>query len=145
MPNEAIKAEEVINGSWGEVWHNNDYLGEVKGIEIKLNIDYEDVNTVRNLSTGSKMLGYSGTGVLKLHKVTSRFNMSMLEALEQGKQLYSNITTKLADPNARGEERYTISNVVFEELTIANFEAKTALEEEIPFRFEKVKPIDQIA
>ena len=140
----AIRAEQVINGSWGELWCDNDYLAEVKGVEINLDVEYEDIHRVRKLSTGSKMLGYEGTGTLTLHKVSSRFNKAILESLKQGKQLYHNLVTKLEDPDGKGEERYSIKEVVFENLTIANFEQKTALEEELSFRFEDVEPLAQI-
>ena len=51
---------------------DGDY-GRNNGIEAKIAIEYEDIDRPRKLGKGKKMIGYEGTGSLKLHKVTSRF------------------------------------------------------------------------
>ena len=33
----AFKAEQVINGSWGEVWIDNDYLAQVIALKAEVN------------------------------------------------------------------------------------------------------------
>jgi len=139
-----IKPEQVINGSWGEAWLDGDYLAEVKGVEARVAIEYEDINRPRRLGKGKKMLGHEGTGTLTLHKVTSRFIKLLSDNLKQGRQTSCTIITKLDDPDAIGAERIMLKNVTFEELTLANWEAKTAGEEEVPFSFEDWEPLDLI-
>jgi hypothetical protein len=139
-----IKPEYVINGSWGEAWLDGDYLAEIKGLEAKLAIEYEDIDRPRRLGKGKKMTGFEGTGTLKLHKVTSRFIKLLSDNLKQGKQTSFTIITKLADPDALGAERIMLKNVTLEELTLANWEAKTNGEEEVPFSFDDWEPLDLI-
>jgi len=139
-----IKPEQVINGSWGEAWLDGDYLAEIKGLEAKISIEYEDIDRPRRLGKGKKMIGFEGTGTLKLHKVTSRFIKLLSDNLKQGKQTSFTVISKLDDPDALGAERIMIKNVTLEELTLANWEAKTNGEEEIPFSFDDWEPMDLI-
>lgn len=139
-----IKPEQVINGSWGEAWLDGDYLAEIKGLEAKIAIEYEDIDRPRRLGKGKKMIGFEGTGTLKLHKVTSRFIKLLSDNLKQGKQTSFTVISKLDDPDALGAERIMLKNVTLEELTLANWEAKTNGEEEIPFSFDDWEPIDLI-
>jgi hypothetical protein len=139
-----IRPEQVINGSYGEAWLDGDYLAEIKGLEAKIAIEYEDIDRPRKLGKGKKMTGYEGTGTLKLNKVTSRFIKLLSDNLKQGKQTSFTIISKLADPDALGAERIILKNVTLEELTLANWEAKTNGEEEVPFSFDDWEPIDLI-
>lgn len=139
-----IKPEQVINGSWGEAWLDGDYLAEIKGLEARIAIEYEDIDRPRRLGKGKKMIGFEGTGSLKLHKVTSRFIKLLSDNLKQGKQTSFTVISKLDDPDALGAERIMLKNVTLEELTLANWEAKTNGEEEIPFSFDDWEPIDLI-
>lgn len=139
-----IKPEQVINGSWGEAWLDGDYLAEIKGLEARIAIEYEDVDRPRRLGKGKKMIGFEGTGTLKLHKVTSRFIKLLSDNLKQGKQTSFTVISKLDDPDALGAERIMLKNVTLEELTLANWEAKTTGEEEIPFSFDDWEPMDLI-
>ena len=139
-----IRPEHVINGSYGEAWLDGDYLAEIKGLEARLAIEYEDIDRPRKLGKGKKMIGYEGTGSLKLHKVTSRFIKLLSDNLKQGKQTSFTVISKLDDPDALGAERIMLKNVTLEELTLANWEAKTTGEEEIPFSFDDWEPMDLI-
>lgn len=139
-----IKPEQVINGSWGEAWLDGDYLAEIKGLEARIAIEYEDIDRPRRLGKGKKMIGFEGTGTLKLHKVTSRFIKLLSDNLKQGKQTSFTVISKLDDPDALGAERIMLKNVTLGELTLANWEAKTNGEEEIPFSFDDWEPLDLI-
>lgn len=139
-----IRPEQVINGSYGEAWLDGIYLAEIKGLEAKIAIEYEDIERPRKLGKGKKMKGYEGTGNLKLNKVTSRFIKLLSDNLKQGRQTSFTIISKLDDPDALGAERIMIKNATLEELTLANWEAKTTGEEEIPFSFDDWEPMDLI-
>jgi hypothetical protein len=139
-----IRPEQVINGSWGEVWIDGDYVAEVTGLTATLEIEYEDVNRPRKLGTAKKMMGYSGTGSVKLNKVTSRFIKLLSDNLKNGRQTSVDIISKLDDPDAVGAERIVIKNATFENLSLANWEAKTKGEEEVNFSFDDWEPLDLI-
>ena len=140
-----IRPEQVINGSYGEIWLENEYMAEITGFEAKIDIEYEDINRPRKLGKGKKMMGFEGTGSLKFHKVTSRFIRLISDRLKEGRQISVTIISKLDDPDSLGAERVVIKNATFNDLTLANWEAKTKGEGESPFNFDDWDLLDLIA
>lgn len=139
-----MKANQVINGSYGEVWVDDTEIASVTGLEAVIEIDYEDINVPRKLSTGKKMIGWSGSGSLSFNKVSSFHITRMSRDLKEGKQTYANIITKVDDPDALGAERIALKNVVFEGLTLANWESKAVIAEEVSFFFDDYQLLDTI-
>lgn len=127
--------DRVINGTFGEVWVDNDYMAEVIGLEAKIKLDTADVNMVRTLKKGTKVTGISGSGTLKLNKVTSYFIKKIGDNIKVGKATRAIIITNLNDPEALGAERIALNDCVFTELTLADWEAGKLGEESIPFTF----------
>lgn len=138
------RAEQVINGSHGELWINGDYVAEITGFEAKVTLEKSEVHMVKKLSKGYKVTGYEGKGSIKLNKVTSRFIKLMNDNMKKGKQTVCTIISKLDDPDAMGAERIIIKDATFDELTLANWEAKKNGEESIPFTFSDWDVLDVI-
>lgn len=128
----------------GEVWIEGDYMAEIKAFEAKIAIEYEDINRPRKLGKAKKMIGYDGTGSLKFHKVTSRFIRIVSDNLKRGKQTSVTIISKLDDPDALGAERVVVKNATFNDLTLANWEAKKAGEDDTAFNFDDWDLLDLI-
>lgn len=139
-----MRAKQVINGSYGEAWVDSDYMADVTGVEAVIDFDYEDINRPRKLSTAKKLIGWNGSGSLKFNKTNSRFIRLVGDNLREGRQTEVDIITKLDDPDSLGAERVVLKNVVFENLTLANWEAKTGGESEAPFFFDDWEPLDLI-
>lgn len=139
-----IRPEQVVNGSFGEAWLENEYIAEILALKAELTIEYEDIKRPRKLGSGKKMMGMEGKGSLKMHKVTSRFIKLLSNKLKEGKQVSVTIISKLDDPDSIGAERVVIKNATFENLTLANWEAKTKGEEEINFSFDDWELLDII-
>lgn len=140
-----IEAKRVINGNWGQVWLDSDLVGECTGLEAKVTLTKTDVNFCGDLWKKQKIVGLEGKGTLKLNKVFSRIIIKLKDDIMQGKQTVCTINAKLADPDAYGTERVTILGVVFDELTLVNFEVKKNIEESIPFTFTGFEFPDLIA
>lgn len=138
-------ADRVINGTFGEVWVDNDYMAEAIGLEAKLKLDTSEVKMARTLEKGYKVTGISGSGTLKLNKVTSYFLQKISDNLKAGKATRATIITNLEDPEAFGAERISIDDCIFTELTIADWEAGKLLEESIPFNFRNFTVLEAIA
>ena len=137
-------SDRVINGSFGEVWVDNDYMAEVVGLEAKIKLDTSDVNMTRTLEKGTKVTGISGSGTLKLNKVSSYFINKIAANLKEGKATRATIISKLEDPEALGAERIALNNCVFTELTLADWEAAKLGEESIPFTFGSFDVLESI-
>lgn len=140
----SFKPYQVINGTYGEVWVDSDYMAEVLSLEAKVKIDQQEVNRVRTLSKGYKTVGIDCTGTLKLNKVDSYFIKKMSDNLKQGKTTECTIISALSDPDAMGAERVKLIGCQFNELALVNWEAKKLGEESIPFTFEDWELLDTI-
>ena len=138
------RPEQVINGTFGEVWVNGDFVAEALGLTAEIAIEYEDINMPRKLGKGKKMMGFEGTGNIKLNKVTSRFIKILSDNLKAGRQTAITIISKLDDPDALGAERVVIKNATLDGLTLANWEAKTKGEQETAFAFDDWEFLDII-
>lgn len=128
-------AEKVINGTFGEVWVDNTFMAEATGLEAKVKLDTSDVNMTGTLKKGTKITGISGSGTLKMNKVSSYFIQKVADNLKAGRATRATIITKLDDPEATGAERIALNDCVFTELTLADWEAGKLGEESIPFNF----------
>ncbi|RXI57240.1 phage portal protein [Clostridium tetani] len=136
--------ENVINGTWAELWINGELVANCIGLQAKVSLKTGDINMCRTLAKHTKVVGYEGKGTLKLNKVDSLFIKMMSDNIKKGKQTKCTIVSKLADPDALGIERICLKDCVFEELTLANWEAKKNEEESIPFSFSDWEPVDLI-
>lgn len=139
-----IDANRVINGTFGEVWLDGDKVSECYGLEAKVEIDKEEISICGKLGTDTKMMGYKGTGSLKLHKVNSRMMIKLSDQVKAGVNPRLQILSALKDPAAYGAERVLIKDAAFDDLTLANWEAKTKGEIESPFTFTDWELLDLI-
>lgn len=136
--------DRVVNGSFGEVWVDNDYMAETTGLEAKIKLDTAEVNMCGTLKKGTKVTGISGSGTLKLNKVTSYFIKKIGDNIKAGKATRATIITNLDDSEAFGAERIAINDCVFTELTLADWESGKLCEESIPFVFSDFTVLDSI-
>lgn len=127
--------ERVINGTFGEVWLDHDKVSECFGLEAKVELEKEDISICGKLATDTKIMGYKGTGSLKLHKVNSRMALKLSDSIKNGVNPRLLVLSALKDPAAYGAERVLIKDVAFDDLTLVNFEAKAKGEIECPFTF----------
>jgi hypothetical protein len=136
--------EKTINGTFGELWIDDYYLAEVTGLEAKVTLEKTEVNQTGTLAKGYKITGMDCKGTIKLNKVTSYFINKLSDQIKAGKTPTSTIISKLADPDAFGAERIKLTGCTFDELTLANWEAKKLAEESIPFSFTSWELLDTI-
>lgn len=137
-------AQRVINGTFGEVWVDDDYMAEATSLNAKVSLEKQEVNQTGTLAKGYKVTGVDGKGTLKLNKVTSYFIKKLSDNLKAGKTTVCKIMSNLEDPDAFGAERVMLSNCVFDELTLIDWEAKKLGEESIPFTFSAWEVLDTI-
>lgn len=136
--------EKTINGTFGELWIDDYYLAEVTGLEAKATLEKSEVNQTCTLAKGYKITGIDCKGTIKLNKVTSYFQLLLSDKIKQGKTPTCTIISKLADPDSTGAERVKLIGCTFDEITLANWEAKKLGEESIPFSFTDWQFLDTI-
>ena len=136
--------EKAINGTFGSVWIDDYYLAEVTGLEAKVSLEKTEVNQVGTLAKGYKITGIDGKGTVKLNKVTSYFINLLSKNIQEGKTTTCTIISKLDDPDSDGVERIKLKGCTFDELTLANWEAKKLGEESVAFSFTGWEILDTI-
>lgn len=134
----------VINGTWGEVWLDSEYVAECISLQAKIEFTKEDVVSCRRLSKGTKITGWEGKGSFKLKKVNSRMGKKLSTSIKQGKFPTFTVISKLADPDALGVERIVLKGVSFDDLTLMDWEATKNGETEVPFTFTDYDYLDKI-
>lgn len=135
---------DVINGTFGQLWIDDEMMAEVTSLEAKITLEKSDVNQTGTLAKGKKIVGSEGKGTIKLNKVTSYFIKLLGDDMKKGVQSSFTVTSKLADPNSKGEEKVVLKGCTFDELTLANWEAKKLCEDSIPFDFVDFDVVDMI-
>lgn len=137
-------AGKVINGTFGEVWFDGEYMAEVKKCRLEVSIEYEEVVRVRNLTPGQKMVALKPEGEVTFEKVSSTVIKKIAECVKNGKSPRFTIISNLDDPEAFGAERVVAYNCAFERLPLADWEHGSLTEESYSFKFEEFELLDTI-
>ena len=139
-----LEATKVVNGTYGQVFLNDDEVGEMKAFQAKLEFQKEEVKIAGQMAVDTKIMSYTGKGSLQLHKVNSRMVKALLKDIKAGKDPRFTLIGKLADPSSNGAERIVIKNVSFDDLTLFDFEVGAVGATECPFTFTDLECIDLI-
>jgi len=137
-------SERVINGTFGEVWLDGDKVAECYGLEAKVEFEKEEIAMCGQLGVDTKIMGYKGTGSLKMHKMNSRMMLKLSDKVKAGSNPRLQILSALKDPAADGGERILIKDAAFDDMTLAGWEAKNKGEVECPFTFTDWELLDTI-
>ena len=135
---------DVLNGTWGRVWVNNELWADVISFEAKVTGEFEDINFCDDAATYKRYMGFTGEGTIVFKKVDSKVTKLLADAYKKGVMPDIKIVGKLDDPAKGGAERVELLNVIFTEFTILKFAAKELLEGEVPFSFSDYNTIDLI-
>lgn len=137
-------SDQVINGTWGELWLDDTYMAEVISFKLEINATYTNITRTRNLVDGQKLTGIEPKGEVKLHKVSSFVSKKISDSLKAGKSPSFKIVAKLADPDALGAERVVARGCKFDKAILADWEAGKNGEESYSFTCEDWDFIDAI-
>lgn len=136
-------AKRVINGTFGEVWVDDEKIAECTACQLKVSKNKETINLCGQFMTDTKATSASGTGSLTLYKVDSGFAQKQ-SGLQDGVDHRCTIVSKLKDPDSWGAERVAAYNVSFDDLTLADWQAATVGKVTTPFTFSRYEFLDQI-
>lgn len=141
----ALDSSRVINGSYGEVWHEGKWLTNIQSAEAMVEIDKEEINRAGTRWKGHKVTSLTGTGSMTGYKVTSDFIKLVGAVADDRKKPYvTELIFKLDDPEAFGAERIRLKAVQFDQIPLGNFEVGSLIEEELPFTFSGFDLLDEI-
>ena len=140
----AMKAQQVMSGTHGEVWINSQYMAECTEFKATLEFEIEEVRMAKSSFPGHKTVGAKGSGSVKLSHVSSFFVDLLADNAKKGKTTVCTIVAKLDDPDALGAERVALREVVFKKSPLLSFTSKKVTEDDIDFVFSDFDMLDKV-
>ena len=131
MAKKEFEGKTTRNGTWLELWINDDYIGEVESFKCEVNITYTDVNKVQTLMPDYKMTKVDGKVTIKTHKVRDDLQVAILESVRSGKMPVLSIVGKVDDPDTDGSIRVACNKCYPTKATLMDAEVGKLAEENI--------------
>jgi hypothetical protein len=142
----AFDASRVINGTFGEVHIDGQWETNFNHLEARVEIRKAELLPSGDRWARHKVVGLKGTGTISGFKVTSRLIELNADVRDNSKgSVKTEIVSKLADPEAFGHERIRLKNVMFDQISLANWTTGEVVNEEWPFTFEDYELVDPIS
>lgn len=128
----------MLKGNDQKVYFNGELLATLTKAEAKISLDYEEIELCGQYGTEYEYTGYSIEGTITRKKTDSRVLALYCEAVSNG-EIPELVITGVNLSNNGKNESVTIQNAKITEIALLNAEAKTVVEEEIPFNASKFK------
>ena len=131
-----FNANQVFNGTWGQVWYDGEYLAEATSCKAERGYKKTNVSQVQKMADGQKITGLEPKGEIKFHHVNDAVMKKEMKDIKNGKTPTHTIITALKDPDAAGEERVVLYNCVLDKAILADWEAGKLGERSYSFTFD---------
>lgn len=141
----SVEAKRVMSGTFGEIWLDGDLVAECTKSQAKVEFNKEEIKQCGTWFTDTKVVGCTGKGSFTLSKVYTRMGIKLKDYIKNKQDLRFTLISKLADPDAYGAERVSLSGVSVDDLTLFDWEAQTPGEVECPFTFTGYEYLDTVA
>lgn len=134
----------LMHGSTSEIYINGVRDPLVTKIEVKMTGDFEDASFCGEFGNFPIYNGYAIEGTITDKKRDSALETAIAEGYRTGIMPDIVIITSLGRPGSAARERWSLSDVVFTEVALANIEAKKAVERELPFKAVRAKNLEAV-
>ena len=128
----------MLKGNDQKIYFDGELLATLTKAEAKITLDHEDIELCGQYGTEHEYTGYSIEGTITRKKTDSNVLKKVHEAILNGNMPQFVITGVNLSVNGKNES-VTIQNAQLTEVALLNAEAKTVVEEEIPFNASKYK------
>lgn len=134
----ALDSTKVVNGSYAKVFHDGEWLTNVFGVELTIEINYEDVSRSGTRKIGKKATTIDMSGTLQSYKVTRAFEKAIAQIMDDRKGAFvTELLVQLDDPeNTDVNEFIRVKGVQFTNIPVMSSEAGSLVEEELQFVFD---------
>jgi hypothetical protein len=139
-----FRTEQVINGTWGEIWYDGEYMAELISCKAEVNYKKSEIQQVQKMAAGQKITGLELKGEFKIHHVNSTVLKKEQKDVRGGKTPTHTIISNIDDPDALGAERITYFNCVLDKLVLADFESGKTGERTYSFTFDDWDVMEKI-
>ncbi|MFS1511090.1 phage tail tube protein [Chengkuizengella sp. SCS-71B] len=142
----ALDATRTINGTFGEVWHDGEWLTNIKSAEATVELNKEEIQRAGTRWVAHKVTGLSGSGTMTGYKVTTEFIENIGKIADDRSGVFvTELILALKDPESFGAYRVRLKGVQFDNIPLINYEVGAIVEEELPFTFTGYELLDTIS
>ena len=144
-----LKAGDAISGKEGYLYAVIDnvqqQVAECKSITAKITKNKTEFKALGYRGTQHKATGWTGTGTLVIHYVTSKFAKMMIDYAKNGKDTYFQLNIINDDPTSSvGRQLVTLGAVNLDEAEIAKLDTEAQfLDQSMNFTFSDVDMISE--
>jgi hypothetical protein len=142
----AMNPTKVMNGSYGQVFHEGQWLMNIKQVEATVEFNKQEIQRAGTRWTGHKVTSIKGTGTMSGYKVTTDFldKIGAMAESDSAGVFQTELIFKLDDPESYGVLSIRLKGVQFDKVEILKFEVGNIVEEEMPFTFEGYEVLDRV-
>ena len=131
MAKKEFEGKTTRNGTWLEVWVNDDYVGEIESFKVEVNLTYTDVNKARTLMAYKKLTKIDGKITLKTHKTRDNLQKYIMDEVKKGQMPILSVVGVVDDPDSDGEVRVACNKCYPNKATMMDAEVGKLAEESI--------------
>jgi hypothetical protein len=140
---DANKGNKVLSANECSIWVNNELWTDIAKATAKVKANFEKVNFVGDPKTYQRYQGYEGEGSLTLNKTNSKASELVFEGFKTGNFPDIKIIAKQGRVDGKAE-RWEVTGVIFNELTLFDMESSKLIQQELPFTFVEADLGDKI-
>lgn len=132
-----LDATRTLNGVYGKLHHEGEWMTNVTGIELNVDINYEEIKRAGDRVVGHKATTITMSGTISSYKVTRRFVDAISQILDNRKGAFvTELLAEMDDPeNPEMAGFYRIKGVQFNTIPLLSYEHGSIVEEELQFVF----------
>jgi len=149
MNDKELLARDVITGQRGRAVATVDgevrILFELKKVEATVTFEKQDIRTVGNLGTQSKVVGYKGAGTMTKYYVSSWDRKLAITYMKTGVVAFFTLLVENDDKSSSvGKQTTVLYDCSFDSTVLAKMDVDNqALEEDSPFTFGKAEILNE--
>jgi hypothetical protein len=139
-----LDATKTINGSFGKMFHDGEWLTNVTQAEATVEISKEEIMRSGTRWVGHKVVSLSGSGTMTGYRITSDLVKKIAQVADDASAPFvTELIMKIDDPeNHEGKEYVRLKGVQFDSIPLLSYEAGSIVTEETPFTFSGFEYLD---
>jgi hypothetical protein len=132
-----LDASKTLNGSFGKMFHDGEWMTNVTQAEASGDIGKEEVRRAGTRTIGHKVTTITYSGSMTGYKITSALAKRIGQIADDNQGSFvTELVMKLDDPeNNEGKTWVRLKGVQFDSIPILSYEVGSLVTEETPFTF----------
>jgi hypothetical protein len=131
-----LDATKTLNGSFGKMYHDGEWLTNVTQAEAAGEINKEEILRAGTRTVGHKVTTITYSGSMTGYKITNALVKKIAQVADDTKGAFvTELVMKLQDPESADKTWVRLKGVQFDSIPILSYEVGSIVNEETPFTF----------